>query len=83
MPEVQVLISKKLLLFLKTNKYIYFVALVTLVAQIISGFGVSVYYFTYIVKNLSLMGIMSLFTVVAMLTMIAYPAMLKKMSVKT
>lgn len=69
-------------ILLKNNKYIYFVALVTLVAQIISGFGVSVYYFTYIVKNVSLMGIMSLFTVVAMLTMFVYPSLLKKISVK-
>lgn len=73
---------KEVITLLKTNKYIYFVALISLVAQVISGFGVSVYYFTYIVKDLSLMGIMSLFTVVAMLTMIVYPALLKKISVK-
>lgn len=73
---------KEVAILLKSNKYIYFVALITLVAQVISGFGVAVYYFTYVVKNLSLMGIMSLFTVVAMLTMILYPALLKKMTVK-
>lgn len=73
---------KEVGILLKNNKYIYFVALISLVSNIISGFGVSVYYFTYIVKDLSAMGIMSIFSAVAMLTMIVYPALLKKMSVK-
>lgn len=67
---------------LKSNKYIYIIAAVSLVNNISAGLGVSTYYYTYIVKNLSVMGIMSLFTVVSMLTLALYPVLLKKITVR-
>lgn len=73
---------KEVVSLLKTNKYIYFVAGITLISQLVGSLGVAVYYFTYIVGNKSLMGIMSLFTVVAMTTMVFYPMILKKISLK-
>lgn len=73
---------KEIKTLLTHNKYIYMVALVGLVSNLVAALGVSVYYFTYIVKDISLMGVMSLFTIVAMITMVVYPVILKKMSVK-
>lgn len=72
--------AKEVGALLKHNRYIYFVAAVTLVYQLVSGFGVSVYYYKYIVGDLELMGIMSLFSLAAMLTMVFYPAILKKLT---
>ena len=70
------------LTLLKTNRFIYIIAAVSLVNNFSAGLGVSVYYYTYIVKNLGIMGIMSLFTVVSMLTLTVYPVLLKKITVR-
>lgn len=67
---------------LTTNKYIYIIAMVSLVYNICSGLGVSVYYYTYIVGDLSMSGIMSIFSAVAMLSMVLYPVLLKKITTK-
>lgn len=66
---------------LKTNKYIYFVAALLLIYYISTSLGVANYYYIYIVKNLSIMGVMSLFTVIAMFSLALYPALLKRMTV--
>ena len=67
---------------LKTNKYIFLIMLIGLVAQIYAGMGVTNYYFIYVVGNVGLAGIMGLVGVIPMLTLAFYPALLKKMTVR-
>jgi len=73
---------KEVVSLLKNNKNIYPLAFAAIISAACTSFGASTYYFKYIVKDVSLMGIISIFTVVAMLTMIFYPMILKKISVK-
>lgn len=72
---------KDILALLKTNKYVYIVALLTFVSTIVSNMSVSQYYFLYIVRNLEISGTMSLFAIVIMPSMLLYPLILKKISV--
>ena len=44
---------------LKTNKYILIIALMTFVFNFVCNMGVSVYYFTYVVGNVGLMGVLA------------------------
>lgn len=73
---------KDIVTLLKNNKYVYVIAFMLIVVNLIGNMGVSTYYYLYIVGDVSVMGIMSLFSVVAMLTMAVYPALLKKISPK-
>ena len=66
----------------KTNKYIWSIALLLFVSNLATGMGASVYYYTYVIGNLSLMGTVSLFSVVTMFTMALYPVLLKKITTK-
>ena len=66
---------------LKTNKYIYVVALLLLLSTAGGSISVSYYYFIYIVQDLSIMGVMSLLGIIAMASMVLYPLLLKKISV--
>ena len=73
---------KEVLTVLKSNKYIYFVALLLFVYNMISNMGVSMYYYTYIVGDLTLMSITGLFSVVVLISMVFYPMLLKKMTAR-
>lgn len=73
---------KDIVTLLKTNKYIYPVAVLQLVVGIAGNLTVSGYYFLYIVKNVEISGVMSMLSIVAMLTLIIYPMLLKKISTK-
>jgi len=66
---------------LKSNKYMYIVSLIYFVNSISGSMGVTNYYYLYIVKNVGIMGVMSLFTVIAMFTLLFYPKILKKVSI--
>lgn len=67
---------------LKTNKSIYPVAILQMAVGLAGNLSVAGYYFLYIVKNLEISGVMSLFSVIAMLTLIFYPLVLKKITTK-
>ena len=67
---------------LKTNKYIYPIAVVNLVVGISSNMSVGSYYFLYIVKNVEISGALSMIGMLAMLSMAFYPMLLKKISTK-
>ena len=67
---------------LKSNKFIYPVAILQFVVGIGSNISVSSYYYQYIVGNVSISGIMSLFSVIAMVSLIFYPMLLKHISTK-
>jgi probable glucitol transport protein GutA len=65
---------------LKTNRYIYIVSLTTLVANLVSSMGTLVYYFTYIVKDVALMGPMALIQVILLPLVFLFPPIIKKFS---
>lgn len=67
---------------LKNNKNVYPIALVFMASSIGTGYSVSQYYYLYIVGDLGIMGVMSIFSVAAMFTLLFYPKILRKMSVK-
>jgi probable glucitol transport protein GutA len=71
---------KDIVILLKTNPYIYILALMMFVFNFITNMGVGQYYYTYVVKNLSLMGIVSLTTVIVLPTLVVFPALIKKFS---
>ncbi|RHR33038.1 MFS transporter [Clostridium sp. AF19-22AC] len=71
---------KDVLIVLKENKYVYMVALLQLVYSIVTGTGVATYYYTYIVKNLEIMGFVSAASVFVVPLMIFFPLMLKKIT---
>lgn len=72
---------KDVVTLLKTNKFIYVLALTLLISMCISNMGVATYYFVYVVGNLSVAGVMSLLAIFIMPTMLLYPKLLKKMSI--
>lgn len=67
---------------LKTNHNIYPVAIVQLIVQISSNMTVTSYYFLYIVKNVEISGALSFIGIFAMVTMVFYPVLLKKITTK-
>lgn len=67
---------------LTTNKYIYQVALIFLIVSMTGSVNIANYYFIYVIGNVGLAGIMGLFSVLAMLTLLLYPFLLKKMSIR-
>lgn len=73
---------KEVLTVLKSNKYIYFVALLLFVYNLVSNMGVSAYYYTYIVGDLTLMSVTGLISVFVLISMLFYPLLLRKMTVK-
>ena len=71
---------KDLLAVLKGNKYVYMVIAIQLVYSIVTGTGVATYYFTYVVKNLEIMGFISATSVLVVPLMVFFPLMLKKVA---
>lgn len=68
---------------LKTNKYIYAVAFTQLVLNAVLGMGASVYYYTYIVGNIGIMGMMAAVQILALPLVLIFPAFIKRFSAKT
>ena len=66
---------------LKTNKYVYIVAALLFVSNIIGNMSVAQYYFLYIVNNLEISGSMQLVAIAVMPIMLLFPVLLKKMSI--
>ncbi|WP_242622772.1 MFS transporter [Lachnoclostridium sp. Marseille-P6806] len=64
----------------KTNRYILILALMNLVFNFVCNMGVNVYYYTYIVKNVDLMGVASLATVVVIPLAFLFPRLIAKFS---
>ena len=74
--------AKDVVTLLKSNKYIYPIAILQFVIGIGSNISVSSYYYQYIVGDVSISGIMSLFSIIAMLSLIFYPMILRHISTK-
>ncbi|MEW9053767.1 MAG: MFS transporter [Neobacillus sp.] len=67
---------------LKTNRYIYIIAIMTFVSNFVGNMGVNVYYFTYIVKDIGLMGPLALTQIVILPVLFSFPAIIRKFSTK-
>lgn len=65
---------------LKTNKYILIIALMTFVFNFVCNMGVNVYYFTYIVGNVGLMGITAVAQILSIPLALAFPKLISKFS---
>jgi probable glucitol transport protein GutA len=76
------MVIKDVIRMLKGNKHIYSVAFMMLAFNIAANMGVGVYYYTYIVKNVALMSIASMVSVVMIPVMLIFPPLLKKVTVK-
>lgn len=68
---------------MKNNRYVYIVAAMSFALSFVTCLGAGTYYFTYIVKNISLMGIMSIVQIIALPVVFIYPKFIKKYSTKT
>lgn len=66
---------------LKKNRYIYIIALGSLVVNILTNMGVGVFYFTEIVGDVRLMSVMAVSQIVVLPLMFVFPQILKKISV--
>lgn len=71
---------KDILHALKENKFIYIIAFMFMVYQLIANMGVNTYYFTYVVKDIGKESIMSIFAVLILPVMLIFPPLLKKVS---
>lgn len=69
---------KELVAVLKTNKYIYIVCAVTLIASITSNINANTYYFTYIVGDIGQLSVLSLIAMPLVLIMFVFPPLLKR-----
>ena len=67
---------------LKKNPYIWIISLMMLVFNIVTNMGIGVYYFTYIVKDVSKMGILALSQVIILPIVFVFPPLIKKYSTK-
>lgn len=67
---------------LTKNPYIYIVALIMLVSNFVTNMGANQYYFTYIVKDLSLLGIISAIQVIGIPVVVIFPMLIRKFSTK-
>lgn len=72
---------KDALTVLKSNPYIFLFSLATFIVNIMTNMGVGVYYFTYIVGNVGLMGLMSVATIICIPVPFLFPKLIQKMSV--
>lgn len=71
---------KDVITVLKTNQFIYMLALMILVFNFVTNMGVQVFYFTHIVKNVALMGPLALIQVIAFPVLFLFPRLIKKYS---
>lgn len=72
---------KDIFYMLKSNKYIWIVALMLFVYNLVSNMGVSQYYWTYVVGDTTMLGILSIFSVIFLPIMLVFPPLLKKVPI--
>ena len=72
---------KQVLTMLKKNKYCWIYAGIMGLYQLIVGLGAGTYYFTYIIGDISKFGIVSVLSVILLPVMLAFPTMMRKMSI--
>lgn len=67
---------------LKSNRYVWVLALSGFVLNFVTSLGVQTYYFKYIVGDLSIMSFMAFSQVIALPFLLVFPAFIKKYSAK-
>ncbi|MFV0362950.1 MAG: MFS transporter [Suipraeoptans sp.] len=70
---------KEILTMFKTNKYVWFYAVIMLCFNILTSLGVTTYYFKWIIGNTALMAVTSVFSIVTLPLMLSFPFIMKKM----
>ena len=71
------------LLMLRTNKYVWILAGITLLTQMMMGMNAAQYYFTYVVGNIGKYGTLQALTLVLLLVMFVFPKFIRKYSIST
>jgi probable glucitol transport protein GutA len=71
---------KDVLTVLKTNSHFYVICIITVIFNFITNMGIGSYYFTYVVKDVGLMGPMALIQVIVIPLVFLLPPLLKKYS---
>ncbi|ROS36490.1 MFS transporter [Curtobacterium sp. PhB78] len=68
---------------LTTNHYIWIIAGISFVSSLAGGTGIAVYYFKYVVGDISLMSFTGLIPVLILPSMLFFPRLMKKFKVST
>ena len=71
---------KDILTVVKTDKYILLIALMSLIFNFVCNMGVNVYYFTYVVGNVGLMGATYIAQIVAIPLAFVFPKLISRFS---
>lgn len=66
---------------LRTNPYIWLLAVIQLIGAIVGNVGVGAYYFRYIVGNISLMGTLGILNVLGLPVLFALPSLIRRFSI--
>lgn len=72
---------KDILQVLKVNRHIFYIGFMLLVYQMVANMGVNTYYFTYVVKDIGMMSLLSITSVMFIPVMFIFPPLLKKVSI--
>ena len=70
---------KEILMLFKRNKYVWFYAIMMLCYNIMTNLAVGSYFFKWIIGNVGLMGITSIFSIVLLPVMFLFPKIIEKM----
>ncbi len=71
---------KDVVAVMKHNKYVYMIAFMWLIYSLGTGMGVGTYYFTYIVGDISKMGLMNSISILVLPVLMFFPAVMKRVS---
>lgn len=69
---------KDFIRLLKVNKYVWIYALIMIAYSAMTNLAAGSYYFTYVVGNIGLAGVMSMFSIVMLPVMVVFPTLMKK-----
>ncbi len=69
---------KDMLALFKSNQYVWIYALIMLAYNVMVNLSVGSYYFTYVLGNIGLAGLLSAVSIIILPVMFAFPALIKK-----
>lgn len=72
---------KDILVMLRKNQYVWLLAVVAMVPQLIQGMAVGPYYFASVVGDMSMYSVIQMCSIVMLLFMFVFPTLMKKHSV--
>lgn len=80
-PQQEKVRFKDIMQMLRSNRYMWFLAIASTIPQLLQGMAVGPYYFKSVVGNMSLFGMIQLSSMIMLLFMFVFPALMKKHSV--